>query len=126
MSVTLDDVYIELGAFGMRLTNSPPFRAFENDIQMQFIVEEADMGIVVVSNWDWWCTTEVRERIIQRFWREHNVVVYVLFDIGSSIHMWVLERDDDEFDVLKEQAYERAEELLVEQIQAFIARQSGE
>lgn len=132
--VRIDDVYTELGNFGEVHTT---FSAVENDIALHFFVEEIQMGIVVVHSWYWWlgapCTTEVRERIIQRFWHEHGIVVHVLFDSGAGVHDWQTEEWDDEVgewvlieEDLNDRAYRIAEEQFTEQIQAFIRRQSQE
>ena len=130
LSVTIDDVYTELGNFGHVHTT---FRAVEDDIYLHLINEATGVGLVVVPNWFWWpgspCEVEVQARITQRFLLEHGINVYVFFDRGKGVHYW--ERgvwEDDEWheldmDEVTEQAYVQAQELMGEQIEAFIRRQ---
>jgi len=133
-SVTIDDVYTELGNFGHAHTT---FRAIENDIQMHLINEENEMGIVVVPDWSWWleseCTVEVRDRITQRFLHEHGISVHILFDTGAAVSWWDGDWEwediwDDETgtyvldDEIQTHARERAGEKLAEQVQNFISQ----
>jgi len=133
-AIDASDIYYELGNFDEVLSSGT---MFPNYIEMQFIDEGNQTGVVLVKNWSWGlgseCTVNVRESIEQRFLVEHDITVQVLFERGGSLSWdtnWDLEEGDalwdDESqsyiisDEIREQLLEDAETRLAEQVQEII------
>ena len=129
LGVTIDNVYVECDWQGDAL------RMFNNDVEMQLLDDENQVGIALVNrHWDWrldgQCTIDTQARIAQRFLSEYDLFVGVIFPRSYFIDeawgddaVWDEERFayvDDDFEERVDDARIHIEKTLIEQTQNFI------
>ena len=119
-AVTINDVYVDSEWDG------EVFRVFRDDVGMQLLDEENQVGVVAVNrSWDWGlgsaCTIETSQRIVDSFLDEHGTQVGVFFRRSEWVG-WFDGGDDEVSEEEKVEARERIEDHLTEQVQNFIAQ----
>jgi len=129
LGVTINNVYVE-DDWG-----DDAFRMFNNDIEMQLLDEENEIGIALVNrHWGWRldgeCTIDTQARIVQQFLNEHDLNVGVIFRRSLEIDeawgedaVWDEERFiyvNGAFEERVDDARVQIENMLIEQIQEFI------
>jgi len=120
-SITVDGVYVEDEWDG------DYFRILQDDIEMQMLDEDGEIGVSVISRfWDWGldttCTIETSERIVQTFLEDQDVSVGVFFN--RSLDAWGTWDEEKGVSVLSEEEEAelraRIEDELITQVQEFI------
>lgn len=115
-TVTIDGVYVDFE------DADEPHRILQDEIEMQLVDEESEIGIALVSlSWRWSldsaCTREIGERITQTFSAEHGISVGAFF--GTEGFIW----DGEEVSNHEERVDEERviiEDKLTDQVQNFI------
>ena len=117
-SVTIDGVYVEDDWSG------ESFEMFRNDLEMQLLDEEHQIGVALVNRyWGWAqnspCTIATKARIAQTFSDEHGILVGTFFrrSVGIGWGYWD-EEDVDEAEIAT--ARTRIENEISDQVESFI------